>query len=107
MPTFEHHIQKTQKGKDTGNQANAFFDWLKAQGIEMEGYSWTVHLIDPVTAQTAIWECISYGHYQVEGGWVVFLTYQYKKRRHVRQHNYRWVNGKADVSSHTLLEFIN
>jgi hypothetical protein len=107
MALFEYDINRNRNKTDAKSRENAFFDWLNAQGLGLEGFV-------PSVSTDLIWKgkkltffVESYGHFQVEGGWMVYLTYKADYCNHVRYHTWRWVGGRSDLSSHKMNEYIN
>lgn len=104
---FAHEINQARNRMERQNSESAFFEWMKAQGLEREGFEMTVNTDDVWKGKRISWAVIQWGHYQVQGGWMVFITYKNSAVNHIRQHTWRWSDGRCDLSTHNLNEFIN
>ncbi|MEO5645853.1 MAG: hypothetical protein ABIQ91_00025 [Candidatus Paceibacterota bacterium] len=107
MPLFEHRLNKFQNKKQRAEGKNSFFEWLRLQGLEHEGFQLSVSTDAVWKGRRVTMEVVSYGHYQVQNGWMIYISYKGDVVNQVRQHTWRWINGAADISSHKINEFIN
>lgn len=104
---FEMDITKNRNKTDARQGGNSFFEWLDKMGLGLEGFS-------PVVASDKLWKgknvtffVQSYGFYQVEGGWMVYIAYRGDCVNHIRQHSWRWDGSIADKSTYKLNEWLN
>lgn len=104
---FAHEINEIKNKSERRNSENAFFEWMKSQGLERSGFAMTVPTHDVWKGKYITWDVVSWGHYQVQSGWMVFITYKNSAINHVRQHTWRWGEGRVIPESYKLNEFIN
>ena len=107
MPLFETQIYKLKTKQDRSQDKMHFLEWLKLQGLEHEGFVMSVPTDAIWKGKKVTMNIVSYGHYQVQGGWMVYISYRGDVVNQVRQHTWRWSEGKAVLSSHKINEFIN
>lgn len=107
MAVFEYQIQKNGNRTDAKSGEKLFYEWCESNGLGLEGFS-------AVSASDKVWKgrpvtfyVASYGYYQVEGGWVVYIAYRGDILNHIRNHSWRWDGKKADLSTYSFNEFVN
>jgi hypothetical protein len=105
---FEYHINKLQNAKERSQGENSFFEWLKASGLELDGFSTHLPSDSVWKGKQVRWNLVSYGFYQVQSGWMIYITYKSSAVNHVKQFTWRWKQDYgADKSTMKLNEFIN
>jgi len=107
MALFEYDIRKNRNKTEARGGEKAFFEWLDNNGLGKEGF-------DTVVPSDKVWKgkrvtffVESYGYYQVQGGWMVYVSYRGDCVNHVRQHTWRYGERAAILESYKLNEFIN
>ncbi len=107
MPLFEYDIQKHRNKTESRNGERAFFEWCDANGLGKEGFSMVVSSDKTHKGKPVTFFVESYGYYQVEGGWMVYISYRGDCVNHVRQHTWRYAERAARLNTYRLNEFIN
>lgn len=107
MALFEYDFRTNRNKTEARSGENAFFEWLKANGLELEGFDTCVRSDKVYKGKPVTFFVASYGYYQVEGGWMVYISYRGDVVNHVRQHVWRYGDHKADLSTYRLNEFMN
>ena len=107
MALIEVQLTKNRNKTDARQGEKAFFEWCDKNGLGLEGFS-------PTVASDKVWKgkpvtfyIASYGSYQVEGGWMLYIAYRGDVVNHIRQHSWRWNGKAADLSSYKLHEWLN
>jgi hypothetical protein len=104
---FEREINEIKNAKERVGAEKPFHEWLKAQGLGSSGFELSVPTKDVWKGKYITWNVVSWGHYQVQSGWMVYISYKCSAVNHVRQHTWRWGNGAVILDSYKLNEFIN
>lgn len=104
---FEYQIYKNRNKTEAKSNQNAFFEWLKSMGLDLEGFDISVRSDETWKGKPITYFITSYGFYQVQGGWVVYIAYRGDILNVVRQHTWKWDGKKADVSSYSFNKFAN
>jgi len=107
MALFQYDIRKNKNKTEARSGERIFFEWCDSNGLSLEGFS-------PVASSDKVWKgrpvvffITSYGYYQVQGGWMVYVAYRGDVVNHIRQHVWKWDGYKADLSSYSLHEWLN
>jgi hypothetical protein len=104
---FEYRIYKHQNRTQARQGENSFHEWCKNNGLGSEGFSVVAPSDKVWKGRPVTFYIASYGYYQVQGGWMVYIAYRGDVLNHVRQHSWIWDGEKADPKSYKLDEFIN
>lgn len=107
MALFEYDIRKNKNKTEAKSGEKNFHEWCDSNGLGLEGFG-------PVAASDKVWKgrpvtfyVASFGYYQFEGGWMVYIAYRGDILNHIRQHSWRWDGEKADLKSYKLNEWLN
>lgn len=107
MAMFEMDITKNRNKTDARQGENAFFEWCEKMGLGLQGFS-------PVVASDKVWKgkpvtffIQSYGFYQVQSGWMIYIAYRGDVVNHIRQHTWHWNGKSADLTTYKLNEWLN
>jgi hypothetical protein len=104
-------IEKDSKEFRNKTQAKqgekTFFEWLEEVGLEKEGFDSVVRSDKIYKGKPVTFYISSYGYFQVEDGWVVYISYRGDVVNHIRYHTWKWSLGIAQSSSYKLNEWLN
>lgn len=103
----EFDVRTNRNKTEAKSGENSFFEWCETNGLGKEGFDVVVRTDKVWNGKPVTYFVCSYGYYQVEGGWMVYISYRADVVNAVRQHTWRWADKGADLSSYKLLEFLN
>jgi hypothetical protein len=107
MAMFEMELTKHRNKTEAKSGEKNFLEWCDKNGLGLEGFS-------PCVASDKVWKgkpvtffIASYGFYQVQDGWMLYIAYRGDVVNHIRQHTWRWDGSKANLASYKLNEWLN
>lgn len=107
MAIFEYDIRKNRNKTEAKSGEKSFSEWCDNNGLGLEGFFPCVVSDHEYKGKRVTFFVASYGYYQVEGGWMVYIAYKGDHVNHVRQHTWRYGEGGAILASYKLNEFLN
>ena len=100
-------ITKFRNKTEARTGENAFLEWSDRMGLGKEGFGCVVSSDKVWKGKPVTFFIQSFGFYQVQSGWMVYIAYRGDVVNHIRQHSWRWNGETADLATYKLNEWLN
>lgn len=105
---FDYDYTESKHFTRKADKENAFFEWLKAVGIERDAFPFDIDAHRFYKDKPVHYKVVSWGSYMSSAGvWVIFIAYEFRPMKHTIQYSWRaGRDGKVSGQS-TKNEWIN